>query len=76
MCDKYVLYYIRSDLFAEMREEGWTGEELWDRFVEVYFVFVSSRTAPEDNDTAFNSSCNKTDVAVNKLHAIYLAHLH
>ena len=36
--------YIRFDLFAEMREEGWTGvgEEFWNKFVEVYFEFVSS----------------------------------
>jgi len=31
VCVQYVLYYIRFDLFGEMREEGWTGEELWDR---------------------------------------------
>jgi len=39
---QYIVYYIRLDLFAEMRDEGWTGKELCDKFVEIYFEFVSS----------------------------------
>ena len=42
MCVQYIIYYIRFDLFVEMREEGRAEEELWDRCVEVCFVFVSS----------------------------------
>ena len=37
-CVQYTAYYIRFDLFIEMRDEGWTGKELWDKFVEIYFV--------------------------------------
>jgi len=39
MCDQY---YIRFDLFNEMREEGLTGQEMLDKFAEVYYEFVSS----------------------------------
>ena len=38
-----------------MREEGWNGE-LWDRFVEIYFVFVSSKFVAIFMDVFVNNS--------------------
>jgi len=41
VCDQYVVNYITCALFAEIRDEGWTGEKLWDKFAEVYSQFVN-----------------------------------
>jgi len=40
-CVQYILYYVRFGLFVKMRELVWIAEELWYRFVKVYFVSSS-----------------------------------